>query len=318
LTNGLVWRKLRSMARKLRIEYPGAIYHVLSRGDRREPIFLSDQDRVLFLNTLAEACHKTAWQVHAYCLMPNHFHLVLETPSANLVAGMKWFMGTYTARFNRRHKFVGHLFSGRYKALIVAGSGTGYLKTVCDYVHLNPVRAKLLRPKEKLSQYRWSSYPAYLLPARGRPGWLRVDRLLGEHGLPNDSKPTRRQFVLRMEARRAAELDQEWKAVRHGWCLGGKKFRQDLLRQMRQRTGPHHGGDERRETEEAWAEQLLADELKRRRWTDGELAQRRKGDAHKVKIARRLREETTMPLRWIAQRLNMGAAGSLANLLRKR
>jgi len=113
----------------------------MNRGDRREPIFRDDQDRQRFIATLGEACSKTGWQVHALCLMPNHFHLVVGTPRGNLVAGMKWFLGTYTARFNRRHKWFRHLFSGRYKALIVVGSGNGYLKTVCDYVHLNPVRA---------------------------------------------------------------------------------------------------------------------------------------------------------------------------------
>ena len=87
------------MPRKLRVQYPGATYHVMNRGDRREPIFLGDPDRQLFLKTLAQACEKTNWQVHAYCLLGNHFHLVLETPRANLVAGMRWFLGTYTARF---------------------------------------------------------------------------------------------------------------------------------------------------------------------------------------------------------------------------
>jgi REP element-mobilizing transposase RayT len=109
------------MARKLRVEYEGAIYHVMNRGDRREAIFKDDKDRQLFLETLGQACTKTDWQVHAWCLMGNHFHLVVETPQANLVAGMKWFLGTYTGRFNRRHKLFGHLFSGRYKALIVDG-----------------------------------------------------------------------------------------------------------------------------------------------------------------------------------------------------
>jgi putative transposase len=316
LTILLLGRKFVCVARKLRVEYPGAVYHVINRGDRREPIFKRDQDRALFFNTLAESCQKTGWQVHALCLMPNHFHLVLETPNANLVAGMKWFLGAYTSRFNRRHKLVGHLFSGRYKSLIVEGGGAGYLRTVCDYVHLNPVRAKLLAPKDRLSKYPWSSYPAYLLPARKRPGWLRVDRLLGEHGLPRDTKTARREFDGRMEARRAEELDQEWKAVRRGWCLGGKKFRGELLRRMRRQAGPNHGGQERRETEEAWAEQLMANELKKRRWSEAELMRRRKGDPRKVALARRLRQETTMTLCWIAQRLNMGAAGSLANLLR--
>src|SRR4051794_37437292 len=135
--------RLGGMGRKLRIQYPGAIYHLMSRGDRSEPIFGDDSDRVLFLKTLDEVCEKTGWQVHALCLMLNHFHLVAETPHANLVEGMKWFLGTYTSRFNRRHQLFGHVFSGRYKALIVDGSGTGYLRTVCDYVHLNPPRAGL-------------------------------------------------------------------------------------------------------------------------------------------------------------------------------
>src|SRR2546430_3014893 len=125
------------MARKLRIQYPGAIYHVVNRGDRREAIFADDLDRRRFLETLAEVCEKTGWQVLAYCLMPNHFQLVLETPQANLVAGMKWLLGTSTSRCNRRHKQFGHLFSGRYKSLVVDGSGSGYLKTGCDYVHRN-------------------------------------------------------------------------------------------------------------------------------------------------------------------------------------
>ena len=103
------------MARKLRVEYAGAIYHVLNRGDRREPIFRDDEDGQRFLATLGEACGKTGWQVHALCLMSNHFDLVVETPRGNLVVGMKWLLGTYTGRFNRRHKVFGHLFSGRYK-----------------------------------------------------------------------------------------------------------------------------------------------------------------------------------------------------------
>ena len=101
------------MARKLRVEYPGAIYHVMNRGDRRERIFVDDADRQRFVDTLGEACAKTGWQVHAYVLMPNHFHVVVETPQPNLVAGMKWLLGTYTSRFNRRHKLSGHLFAGR-------------------------------------------------------------------------------------------------------------------------------------------------------------------------------------------------------------
>src|SRR5947199_10523576 len=106
------------MARKLRLQYPGAIYHVMNRGDRRDAIFADDDDRRLLLQTLGEACQKTDWEIHAWCWMSNHFHLVIETPRGNLADGMKWLLGTYTSRFNRRHKEFGHLFSGRYKALV--------------------------------------------------------------------------------------------------------------------------------------------------------------------------------------------------------
>src|SRR6266508_4369962 len=181
------------MARKLRIQYEGAIYHVMNRGDRREDIFHNDADRELFLKTLGQACAKTAWQVHAHCLMRNHFHLVLETPRANLVAGMKWFLSTYTARFNRRHQYFGHLFSGRYKSLLVDGSGNGYLRTVCDYVHLNASRAKLLGLNQSLRSYRWSSWPEYLKAPSQRQTWLRVDRLLGECRIPQDSPAGRKE-----------------------------------------------------------------------------------------------------------------------------
>src|SRR5260370_11421208 len=176
------------MARKLGIQYPRGIYHVMNRGDRRNPVFADDQDRQRFAETLAEACGKTGWQVHAYCLMRNHFHLVVETPQANLVSGMQWFLGTYTARFNRRHKLFGHLFSGRYKSLIVDGSGSGYLGPVCDYVHLNPARAGLIKRGESLSAFAWCSYPWYLSTPSCRPPWLRVDRLLGDYGVQRDDR----------------------------------------------------------------------------------------------------------------------------------
>ena len=120
--------------------------------------------------------------------MSNHFHLFIETPQENRVAGMKWLLGVYTKRFNIRHKECGHLFAGRYKALMVEGSGSGYLRTVCDYVHLNPVRAKLVKRGAPLESFGWSSYGQYLKPPEQRPAWLRVDRVLGEEGIPRDTE----------------------------------------------------------------------------------------------------------------------------------
>jgi REP element-mobilizing transposase RayT len=306
------------MARKLRVEYPGAIYHVMNRGDRREPIFQDELDHQRFVETLGEACAKTGWQVHAYVLMPNHFHLVVETPQPNLVAGMKWVLGTYTSRFNRRHKLFGHLFSGRYKSLIVDGSGSGYLKSVCDYVHLNPARAKLVAADALLKSFAWSSWPAYLLAPSKRPGWLRVDRVLGEWGIPKDSPAGRQRLEQALEERRGAAEGEEFKAVRRGWCLGEETFRQELLAQMSERMGAEHYGEERTETAEAVAERIIAAELKRRRWNEADLKKRPKGDGEKVAVAARLRTETTMTVGWIAERLTMGTRGHLNQLLYRR
>ncbi len=303
------------MARKLRVQYEGAIYHVMNRGDHRENIFRSDKDRELFLETLGEGCAKTDWQIHAWCLMRNHFHLVVETPKANLVDGMKWFLGTYTSRFNRRHKLFGHLFSGRYKALFVDGRGNGYLKTACDYVHLNPARAKLLSAQQKLSDFRWSSFGEYLKPPAKRWQWLRVDRLLGEHGVPKDSDAGRREFESRMEIRRAVEDGQEFKTVLRGWCLGSEAFRKELLAQMSERRGAEHYGAEIRESAEEKAQRIVQAEFKKLGWQEAELNRRRKGDPVKLGIALRLRQETTMTLAWIAERLQMGTKTHLSHLL---
>jgi len=288
----------------------------MNRGDRREPIFKDDLDRRRFLETLGEACGKTGWQVHAYCLMLNHFHLVLETPQANLVAGMKWFLGVYTSRFNRRHKLFGHLFSGRYKSLVVEGSGNGYLRTVCDYVHLNPVRARLLPTEEPLKAFRWSSYPEYLKRAGQRPAWLRVDRVLGEMGILRDDAAGRQRFAEVLEARRSQDPPGEWKTVRRGWFLGGAQLKEALLERMGPGMGEHHGGEEKQQTDEQKAHRLVLAELGKRRWTEKDLVKRRKTDAAKVKMAARLRGETVMTLDWIAERLQMGCRHTVANCLK--
>jgi REP element-mobilizing transposase RayT len=285
----------------------------MNRGDHREAIFRSNKDRELFLQTLGQACEKTDWQVHAWCLMSNHFHLVLETPRANLVAGMKWLLGTYTMRFNRRHRLIGHLFSGRYKALPVDGSGTGYLKSVCDYVHLNPARAKLLPTKSKLAQFLWSSYPEYLKSPGARRPWLKVDRLLGEHRIARDSTAGRQHFERRMELRRAADDGEESAALQRGWCVGSEEFRKELLAHMK--AGPEHYGQEIRESGEEKATRTIRDELKHLGWDEAELRRRMKGAPEKVRIAVRLRAETTMTLGWIAQALHMGTKTHLSHLL---
>jgi REP element-mobilizing transposase RayT len=289
----------------------------MSRGNRGDAIFLDDVDRHDWLKTLAEACLKAGWQVHAYCLMSNHYHLVVETPNANLVEGMAWLQSTYTIRLNHRHRLVGHVLSGRYKAQLVEGSGDGYLRTACDYVHLNPARAGLLRPKERLLAYPWSSFGFYLASQDHRPKWLRVDRLLGEHGLKTDTPAARQEFERRTEARRIEPGEEGGlRALRRGWLLGSEAFRQQMLQQVEGKVGEHHFGRLRLESAEAKAERIIAEELKRRKWAEADLPKRRKSDPDKLAMAVRVRRETTLSVKAIARRLHLGSSKSATLRLR--
>jgi REP element-mobilizing transposase RayT len=141
------------MSRPLRIQYAGAVYHITSRGNARKAIFKDDRDRKVFLNIVEEVKDRYHWLCHAYCLMNNHYHLVIETQDGNLSKGMRQLNGVYTIRFNKRHNTVGHVFQGRYKAILVQKET--HLLEVCRYVVLNPVRAKVV---ESPNQWRWSSY----------------------------------------------------------------------------------------------------------------------------------------------------------------
>ena len=225
------------MARSVRIEYPGAVYHVLCRGDRREAIFGGDADREMFLATLAEMCGRTGMVIHSYVLMSNHYHLLLETPSANLVTGMSWFQGTYTQRFNARHRLSGHLFQGRYKAIPVEAEQPEYFRRASQYIHLNPVRAHLLDAKQPdLMSYVWSSFPRFAQQAT-LPGWLRRDRVFGSVELPDEGAGSRRRYrgwMARrteevLELNKGAEQEQEWKELQRGWYLGSASFRDRLM-----------------------------------------------------------------------------------------
>ena len=295
------------MARQPRIEYPGALYHVLSRGDPRKVIFRDNRDREDFLDVLQRACAKTEWQVHAYCLLEDHFHLVVETPQANLSTGMQWFLGLYTNRFQRRHKSTKRVFRGRFKSVIIDASVKGHLRLACDYVHLNPVRAKLITPRQPLQAYRWSSYAGYLKPPTQRSEFLHVEWLLAEMGMARDNEAGRRQFALQMEQRRREATSEEWGPLRRGWYLGDKEFRQLLLDQGDAKRGPRRSGREPVDpAAEKKARRILREEMAKRGWTQADLTRRRKGDPEKIRIAYRIRSETTVTTPWLAKHLKLG------------
>ena len=231
------------MPRKACVEFAGAAYHLLDRGDRREPIFRDERDREIFLATLGQVCERTGWRVHAWVLMTNHYHLLVETPQPNLVAGMRWFQTTYTVRFNRRHRLSGHLFQGRYKAVVVNPDENGYFVTLSDYIHLNPVRARMIALDGRLFDYRWSSYRWYATK-KERPEWFEPARVLGELGF-NDTAEERRRYPERMRGRAVDELaDKNMAAndrLRRGWCLGEASFRERMLSLLEKTAGGQKG-----------------------------------------------------------------------------
>jgi len=164
------------MARPLRVEYPGAFYHVINRGNAGEKLFKSKKDRVKFLEYTEKTVERFTIKVHSYCLMKNHYHFLIETPEANLSQAVQWLNISYAVYFNRKHQRRGHLFQGRFKSILV--DADEYLKHLSRYIHLNPVRAKVV---ENLSEYPWSSYPAFIGKVK-RPEWLETGWLLSQFG----------------------------------------------------------------------------------------------------------------------------------------
>lgn len=202
------------MARPLRLEFAGALYHVTSRGDHQEDIFLCDDDRKEWLEVLGTVCSRFNWVVHAYCQMTNHYHLLLETADGNLSGGMRQLNGLYTQRFNRRHGLVGHLFQGRYKAILVQKET--YLLELTRYVVLNPLRANMVK---SLEDWRWSSYP-FVTKQEVPPPWLDTEWLLSQFGSQRSAAITGyRQFVMAGKG-----LPSPLEKTRHQLLLGDDAF----------------------------------------------------------------------------------------------
>ena len=318
------------MARPLRFVYPGAIYHVMARGDGGKDIFLVDEDRLLFLHRLGTVCESHGWRVHAWVLMSNHFHLLLETPEPNLVSGMKLLLGSFGQGWNRRYQRRGHVFQGRYKSVPVTGeraSDPFQFRVVADYIHLNPARAGLAGgDRERLVAYPWSSLPAY---KNGKgPKWLVMDRVLEAFALAKEGRG-RRAYVEYLE-RRASEdggnlSEAAMSALRRGWYLGDGNFRDRLLSLVEKgskalRKSGSHQGAATREHGEAEAQRLIQLSLEHfglLEPSDGKLVQTRKGDLRKVVIATHVKARTSVSNEWLTQRLEMGHSRAMSRLIRQ-
>ncbi len=201
------------MARPLRIQFEGALYHITSRGNARQDIFLDDEDRPAFLEVLGEAVTRYGWICHGYCLMSNHFHLLIETPSPNLLRGMQFLNGVYTQKFNRHHRRFGHVLQGRYKAILVEKES--HLLELARYIVLNPVRAGAARSAK---DWPWSSYRATSGQADA-PGFLATDWILSQF----DSQRERAVRAYRKFVRQGRGVEV-WESLRAGCLLGTEAF----------------------------------------------------------------------------------------------
>jgi REP element-mobilizing transposase RayT len=210
------------MARPLRIELSGGIYHVTSRGDGREAIFLNDQDRMQWLEILGQVCERFNWVCHAWCQMSNHYHLLIETPEANLAQGMRHLNGVYTQHFNRSHKRVGHVFQGRYKAIIVERES--YLMELARYIVLNPLRANMIK---QLVDWQWSSYQA-TCGQEPTQAWLQTDWILAQFSQQRSSAIAKYiQFV-----HEGARLPSVWGQLQGQIYLGSETFVKNMQAQI--------------------------------------------------------------------------------------
>ena len=315
------------MPREPRVEYAGAVYHVMSRGNRQQAIFRTDQDRETFLDTLDEACGRTGWKVHAFVLMGNHYHLLLETPEANLVVGMQWLQSTYTKRFNARHREWGHLFQGRYKAVPVE-PGTDYFLTVATYIHLNPVRMKGYDfESEKLRDYCWSSYPVYIGKVKP-PQWLCLERVLDNLGLANTPTGWRKYAAYmgrRVEEIRHSEkpwkAEESWQKIRRGWFLGGEGFHREMLERLEGAMAggkrASYSGAEVQAHDESRAEELVVAGMKKLKLQESDFGNMIKNSPEKYALAWLVRRQTSVSNGWIKARLQMGKATNFSVYLKR-
>jgi putative transposase len=302
------------MGRKNRIESTDGLYHVINRGNYREAVFETEGARKAFESVLWEACERFGWELLAFAVMSNHFHLCLATPRGNLSIGMQWLQGTYAKRFNRYRKESGHLFQGRFKSLIVEPGR--HLVDLVRYIHLNPVRAGLC-PPESPSRYRWSSL--YHFPKRrSRPDFLKAWWMDYEEGLIDNAAGWRRYLAWLQT--QVVEDPKEWekldKRLCRGWCISSPDFKKaiaadlvdepDTVRLERDELNDFNRG--------IWSAALEAclGDLK---MTADDVARSRYSVPWKLAIASKLKRETAVSNAWLAENLNMGVPNSVSNLV---
>jgi REP element-mobilizing transposase RayT len=307
------------MPRPLRVEFAGACYHVINRGNYRRALFEGKGAAEAFERVLGEAARRFSWQVHAYVIMSTHFHLAVETAEPNLSESMKWLQGTWIRRYNRFRGLVGRPFQGRYKALLVAPGHA--LAQVCHYIHLNPVRARLLPPAE-VGAYAWSSLPKFA--GRNRPAWLAPGTVLLDSGDLQDTASGWKRYFEYLEFLATDNLARKELAAERmsrGWCLGDARFKAEM-----KVAAAEAGADlerfeglepdsVRQERADAWEERLHA--LARIARIDIDSLPAPKSHPSKAKLAAAMKASCSVSNAWLAQRLAMGEPASASQFARR-
>jgi hypothetical protein len=304
------------MARRLRIEYPGALHHVINRGNYRRDLFENPGAAEAFLVTLFQAADKFGWQVHAYVLMRNHFHLAVETPEPTLGEGMHWLQSSMATRFNRLRAESGHLFQGRYQALLI--EEVTALARVVDYIHLNPVRAKVVLP-EQVADYRWSSLAALLKGPR--PTALKAQDWLRAIGDWSDNPAGHRAYAGYL--RELAQDEAAWAreglvGLAQGWAIGTLAWRRSLAKEHSARaltTGLPRA--ERLELRQASWQASLASNLATLGKSPADLKTKPLKQPWKIELAGRIRTQSGASIGWLAEQLQLGGSATLRGYLHR-
>ncbi len=295
------------MARKPRIEFTGAIYHVLNRGNYKADLFDSAGAAQAFIECLLQTCERMGWRLHAFCLMRNHYHLAVETPQGNLVTGVHWLQSTFGNRFNRFRGEHGRAFQGRYQAILVEPGR--HLAQLVDYIHLNPVRAKVVT-LDQLAQFRWSSYRYFLRDTAARPPFLLCEAWLQEKGGLTDTPQGWRTYhdhLAWLMADEGRQKDAAFERMSRGWVYGGDAFQKNLLGKFKRMPNAQDwGGTEIGEINRIEWKKLLDRAL---RTLERDLATAHgepKSAPWKIAVAAWLKQRSSVSNRWLTDHLGMG------------
>ena len=287
------------------------MYHVINRGNYRRDVFGTAGAAQAFEAVVTEGCERYRWRLHAYVVMRNHYHLAITTPEPNLVEGMHWLQSTFATRFNRFRSERGHLFQGRYQALLIENAAA--LARVVSYIHLNPVRAGMVAPAQAVN-FRWSSLRRFC--RADRPAWLAATDWLCALGLEDNATGWQRYRVMLEGLAAEPGNEDDEREICSGWAIGTNGWRRAVAKDHAHLcVAPGIAADELRELKEAKWQEVLEIALRAAGKSAAAIAEDGKGAGWKRRVAETLRREAATPYHWIARALNMGSPNSVRSWL---